>query len=644
MNRKQKIIVSITGIFIVLLALVGLTYAYFLTQVTGNGNPSSIGVTTADLRLVYDDVDDQYVIGEGEIIAPDTTFETKTFTVTNTGTDVIDAYAVVLENVSITDATTGKATTLGSTREGKDNDFDLVITCKDQDGNDCNGYSDVLPEENKILITNSINPEDEHTYSATLTYLETNDDQSGDMNKKITGKFNIIDTKDTVDITGTVTNMGTNTYYVQTNSTKKISSIDSTGKYKVMGLETGKHTIKLCERHATLRDEEDNCSKPVLTREITVKTGETASGNNSTSIITIKSGYRLATIGIDATSKTTTISETVGYNNPYKVGTLSYTLVNNALNASGDGTIFSEPLSEIGSFNLESERVLASTIDDEGPSYYYRGNVVDNYVTFANMCWRIVRTEGDGSVKLILEDSSEICSTSMDGDWTTSTHGDISSFGVKDIDNSNYFPDYQNTMKLVLKKWLEGTKTDGSLRFASTSLEKMKDDTWCISNYKYDKNGNLITTNTTEAYFIESNPNRTLECFASGEVEGETDTYKIGGLTIDEVKFAGLSTRDSGDYINYLVNDFAMYNLSGGGLNGFSLITPGGFTLSQAYFNFVMTSYNDRHLSPIFSYYYPEEPYGSLRPAITLTKNETATTKDVSFGAPGTINNPYVID
>ena len=33
MNRKQKIIVSVVGIFIVLLALVGLTYAYFLTQV-----------------------------------------------------------------------------------------------------------------------------------------------------------------------------------------------------------------------------------------------------------------------------------------------------------------------------------------------------------------------------------------------------------------------------------------------------------------------------------------------------------------------------------------------------------------------------------------------------------------------------------
>ena len=55
MNRRQKIIVSIRGIFIVLLALVGLTYAYFLTQIKGNENDKSISVTTANLILEYTD-------------------------------------------------------------------------------------------------------------------------------------------------------------------------------------------------------------------------------------------------------------------------------------------------------------------------------------------------------------------------------------------------------------------------------------------------------------------------------------------------------------------------------------------------------------------------------------------------------------
>ena len=52
------------------------------------------------------------------------------------------------------------------------------------------------------------------------------------------------------------------------------------------------------------------------------------------------------------------------------------------------------------------EALLASTEDDYGTSYYFRGAVTNNYVEFANKCWRIVRTGGDGSVKLILHNDN----------------------------------------------------------------------------------------------------------------------------------------------------------------------------------------------------------------------------------------------
>ncbi len=53
-----------------------------------------------------------------------------------------------------------------------------------------------------------------------------------------------------------------------------------------------------------------------------------------------------------------------------------------------------------------SEALLASTEDDYGTSYYFRGAVKNNYVQFANKCWRIVRVGGDGSVKLILHNDN----------------------------------------------------------------------------------------------------------------------------------------------------------------------------------------------------------------------------------------------
>ena len=72
-------------------------------------------------------------------------------------------------------------------------------------------------------------------------------------------------------------------------------------------------------------------------------------------------------------------------------------------------------------FETISEEVLASTEDDYGTSYYFRGAVKNNYVEFANKCWRIVRVTGDGSIKLVLHndntgDVSNPCSSSNNSD------------------------------------------------------------------------------------------------------------------------------------------------------------------------------------------------------------------------------------
>ena len=61
---------------------------------------------------------------------------------------------------------------------------------------------------------------------------------------------------------------------------------------------------------------------------------------------------------------------------------------------------------EITSNKNTTEALLASTEDDYGTSYYFRGAVKNNYVEFANKCWRIVRVGGDGSVKLILHNDN----------------------------------------------------------------------------------------------------------------------------------------------------------------------------------------------------------------------------------------------
>ena len=68
--------------------------------------------------------------------------------------------------------------------------------------------------------------------------------------------------------------------------------------------------------------------------------------------------------------------------------------------------------------------------DDEGESYYYRGAVKNNYVSFAGFIWRIIRRNGDGSVRMIYSGKS------------TSDTGDVVTIGNSAFNDKYWDPTY----------------------------------------------------------------------------------------------------------------------------------------------------------------------------------------------------------
>lgn len=78
-------------------------------------------------------------------------------------------------------------------------------------------------------------------------------------------------------------------------------------------------------------------------------------------------------------------------------GTLLYAMRNHNDSADSAPTL-TNPGREIAT----TDEGLRSAEDDYGISYYYRGSVTNNYVVFAKMCWRIVRVDGNGNIKLVL--------------------------------------------------------------------------------------------------------------------------------------------------------------------------------------------------------------------------------------------------
>jgi len=89
-----------------------------------------------------------------------------------------------------------------------------------------------------------------------------------------------------------------------------------------------------------------------------------------------------------------------------------------------------------GPTNGEGLYMMESTENDPYPIYYYRGNVTDNNVYFAESCWKIVRTTSTGGLKLIYNGSPTIVGDEKQCLETTGT-GTQLSVGKKAFNSSN---------------------------------------------------------------------------------------------------------------------------------------------------------------------------------------------------------------
>ncbi len=638
MNKKQKIIVSVVGITIVLLALLGLTYAYFLTRIQGNTNTKSISVTTADLKLEYSDNKD---VITGTNIVPGTTLPTKTFTVTNSGSSDIDSYSVGLVNVINT-----------FTRL---DDVKYTVTCSSSvTGKTCNGVSEsTFPNENSYIIENQINKDEVQTYVIKVEYKEMNVDQSIDMNKTLEAKIDIFDTK-SLTIKGTVTNSSENDYVV-INSKEQTSEIVD-GKYKFIGIEPDTHKI-------TIKNKKTTTTKQTT---LNVSKGEpSASGSN----ITYNDEKNIADADITITGSTVTIDVTKISANEILLKDI---ILTNAKKGGEGRTIYSEtpltkPAEEI---NGENERTLSLAIDDYGNSYYFRGNVADNYVNFAGMCWRIVRISGDKSIKLILEDQNTTCeSSTYTGNWSIGN----GNFGyTKDLSDlnlvSNNSNDYNTKLlagpvspggEILTSSYLNYlNNTDSSAmvnnfkNFQNNKLNKylkyLKSKDWCLDDIAYRYSDITTKLSNSEKYenyqiainlyydsyvrlFEKTTKEPTLKCNGTNisKFSDNTDMY-VGAITVDEMVYAG--SRSSAITTNisfYLINDYQKTN----SLNFWSL-SPSIFKVPDASYgydkSYILSS--DGSLTDL-----KVNDDCSIRPSVTLVSGTQIT------GGDGTQSNPYII-
>lgn len=173
-------------------------------------------------------------------------------------------------------------------------------------------------------------------------------------------------------------------------------------------------------------------------------------------------------------------------------------------------------------------------------SYYFNGNVSNNYVKFANLNWRILSINEDNFVKLIYSDN----------DLVSIFNNDLYSEEKVSYDNSNikeYLDNFYNEKLSQYDKYIKTSKY-----IIDTSYEK----TWRIIYGAYNRNFNL------------NEPS--LNSFETDKEYGGVKEYKIGLITLDEANIAGLSQEENND--NYLLNGVDYYTISPAIYNGVSYV------------------------------------------------------------------------
>ena len=345
------------------------------------------------------------------------------------------------------------------------------------------------------------------------------------------------------------------------------------------------------------------------------------------------------------------VSSSASSNGSSTAGTMKTTTNLSSVYYVVSATSSSYTYKQITSNKNTTEALLASTEDDYGTSYYFRGAVKNNYVQFANKCWRIVRINGDGSVKLVLHNdntsnASSPCASSNNS--TTAAFARYSGSSYTSVFNSNYndnayigfmygatgASDYAsthaNTNKSDILKNLETWYTNNLTSYES----KLADTIWC--NDKSTVSGGLgYGTNATDygAYNrLASTKQPTLKCpndnnggklskfTVDDTINGNGDlTYKIGLLTADEIAFAGS--------IAYTYNR-STYLQENTGTTWWWSLSPYRFSGGGAY------------VWGVYSGDLDGDGVGSgrgLRPVISLISSTNVT-------GDGTSENPYVVE
>ena len=288
--------------------------------------------------------------------------------------------------------------------------------------------------------------------------------------------------------------------------------------------------------------------------------------------------------------------------------------------------------------------------DDLGTSYYFRGNVQNNYVYFANNWWQIIRINGDGTIRMIYTSNPNPNNSSANQYISKSTYnssyndnayvGYMYGSAGSSTYNATHANTNDSTIKTVIDEWYQNNLSSYSTYIADAIYCNDRE----VVNVTYGSgtdavifNGNGTGTNES-AYAsykrnnIDHNP--TLKCTNNNDKFTVSNTLGNGALTnpiglptTDEIVMSGANAYDYATK-SYIVNN-SYYLYPKGGNYWYWTMTPNRFAGVYAYVDIVNGDGN-------VDDGYVRNYYRAVRPVVTLLSNAIS-------GGDGTVGNPFYV-
>ena len=294
-------------------------------------------------------------------------------------------------------------------------------------------------------------------------------------------------------------------------------------------------------------------------------------------------------------------------------------------------TTFTE--TNTGTLYKATESIAGNTPKDV---YYFAGDAKNNWVKFANFYWRIIRTNHDGSIRLLYSGTSHNTTAGHIGTSAfNSTYNDPMyvgyMYGTTGSLENNRLNTNDSTIKTYIDKWYNKNLSSNS-KYISTEAIYCNDrteqtaGTYSTSSTFYYAPYGRLSTNKTPTY----NCTNIKDAFSGSNSEAKL-TYPIGLMTADEIAYAGGQTETT------LNAPYAWYyiNANGESITGNAItwsLSPNLWNGAQVFVWNVSGSGN-----PGYLYFFAVTNGYAVRPSISLSSC------NLISGGDGSANNPYIV-